>query len=463
MVEERKAGQQRRKKHRKLWIVLLVVVGLPVGLAGYIAWFVTGRPTISHDYAADYNALTRPANYDPNENAAPYYEKAFAMLTEPPTGWPRPASFQPKQNTSGAQRRFIEPWVTSNAPALELIAQAVAKPYYWVECTSFDSSETFKNLAAYRWAVPCLCYRARLQAADGHPAEAFQSIMIAHRMTRQLSRDGTEANTLVAMAVDALSRSTAYALLAEGNIPSNALSALQQDLESTQPIGISSRIALMGGTDRVRWLNGIQSYFTDNGRGGGHVVFKRLYEDSLHSSQLRTQMDEAVVYFKQLWIAWRNPSRKKTIRSMDDCLEAMNRLSTLTPWQLHEKGTSSQKAANEQVRGNHALQILSGALPPTIDLCWRSYTSESAFVATLAIWRYKQDKGAWPDSLQQLVEQGYLRRVPMDPYSDGPLVYKPTGTTFTLYSFGFDFDDDGGTPDAKKGSYNGDDVFWPVP
>ena len=51
----------------------------------------------------------------------------------------------------------------------------------------------------------------------------------------------------------------------------------------------------------------------------------------------------------------------------------------------------------------------------------------------------------------------------MDPYSDKPLVYKRLDNSFTLYSLGADFDDDGGTPSNwGEGDKGGDAVFWPV-
>ena len=67
-----------------------------------------------------------------------------------------------------------------------------------------------------------------------------------------------------------------------------------------------------------------------------------------------------------------------------------------------------------------------------------------------------------------MVEAGYLKKLPMDPYSDRPFVYRKTESGFFLYSFGENLkDDDGemglgsrGTP--KLYMDNGDWVFWPV-
>ena len=63
-------------------------------------------------------------------------------------------------------------------------------------------------------------------------------------------------------------------------------------------------------------------------------------------------------------------------------------------------------------------------------------------------------------------EEGYIKQLPMDPYSDKPLIYKLTDKGFILYSIGRDFKDDGGKynefeswEETQKG---GDYILYPV-
>ena len=93
-------------------------------------------------------------------------------------------------------------------------------------------------------------------------------------------------------------------------------------------------------------------------------------------------------------------------------------------------------------------------------------------LAILAVLQYEKEQGELPQSLDVLVEKGLLNEVPIDPFSDKPLVYRKTDDGFTLYSVGLNFIDDGGMPDdykgknkspqAKKWTEKGDTVFWPV-
>ena len=87
----------------------------------------------------------------------------------------------------------------------------------------------------------------------------------------------------------------------------------------------------------------------------------------------------------------------------------------------------------------------------------------------LALARFEKDKGKYPENLRAVVETGYLEQLPIDPYSDGTLVYKRTDDGFLLYSFGTNLKDDGGklglgrNGKPRMWADNGDWVFWPVP
>jgi hypothetical protein len=66
--------------------------------------------------------------------------------------------------------------------------------------------------------------------------------------------------------------------------------------------------------------------------------------------------------------------------------------------------------------------------------------------------------------LEKLVDGGYLKQLPADPFSGGALVYKKTDDGFTLYSVGLDMVDDGGAGTARNRWRDEakDAVFWPT-
>jgi hypothetical protein len=63
----------------------------------------------------------------------------------------------------------------------------------------------------------------------------------------------------------------------------------------------------------------------------------------------------------------------------------------------------------------------------------------------LALQCYRSEQGQPPGRLDLLVPR-YLHQVPSDPFSGRPLVYRPQGTNWLLYSIGPDRVDDGGKP-----------------
>jgi hypothetical protein len=103
-------------------------------------------------------------------------------------------------------------------------------------------------------------------------------------------------------------------------------------------------------------------------------------------------------------------------------------------------------------------------------ITYRSKLETEALITMIGLFRYKQDKGQYPDDLDELVESGYLKNLPMDYFSDKPLVYKKTDDDFILYSYGRNYVDNGGKPAYDdNGKYQmwsdeeADAIFWPVP
>ena len=112
-------------------------------------------------------------------------------------------------------------------------------------------------------------------------------------------------------------------------------------------------------------------------------------------------------------------------------------------------------------------------LAPNFDrILTLSHQNKADVQATLTIIAtiyFKQVEGKYPDNLELLIEKGYLKELPIDPYSDKPLIYKKTEDGFILYSISEDFIDNGGK--HKYSELNkpipwpqddGDAVFWPV-
>ncbi|HTE20995.1 MAG TPA: hypothetical protein VK689_21730, partial [Armatimonadota bacterium] len=63
----------------------------------------------------------------------------------------------------------------------------------------------------------------------------------------------------------------------------------------------------------------------------------------------------------------------------------------------------------------------------------------------LALQEYRKRHGRYPATLAQLSPE-IMTAVPLDPFTERPLVYRPQGSAYSLYSLGPDQRDDGGIP-----------------
>ena len=78
----------------------------------------------------------------------------------------------------------------------------------------------------------------------------------------------------------------------------------------------------------------------------------------------------------------------------------------------------------------------------------------------LALKRHKAALGAYPPSLAE-IDSTFLAEIPPDPFTGQPLVYRPEGDGFLLYSLGQNLRDDQGTLQSKE-TYESKafDVVW---
>jgi hypothetical protein len=75
----------------------------------------------------------------------------------------------------------------------------------------------------------------------------------------------------------------------------------------------------------------------------------------------------------------------------------------------------------------------------------------------LALFKYKQNNDTFPVTLEALEHSGLK-----DPFSDDPLLYRPEGDGFVLYSVGPDQKDNGGSPKQEKQKEDWD-IVWKFP
>ncbi len=474
-----------KKRCRPLWRTIAArafqaVIILIVLFAVYVVWFLSGKPVITTDYLAQLNRIVRPAA-DQSQNAAPFYIEAAEMIKDTPKDmymWE--LLRKDLKEMTGEEKNKIEDWLSSQKEVFELVAQGSLKPYYWREYETNEEKELMSvllpNLSGYRNIAQGLTLRASLNAEKGNLNQAYNDIITCYRFGRHLKADVSLVEQLVGVAIEVLSVKSTRSILDQCQPDSASLEKLQSDL---QEVVSSDDFKVSFKTEKLFILDEAQRCFTD-GIWGSHLYIQRvtaLSDGGISSdydaiTKIHSDYDaivQAVSHPVQAFrVLFTHPDKKQTLKTAEQMYDYYEQLSRKSPAALRNEKIDIENEIMEMIKGNLLLEIFTPAFWRVIEINHQVKTEICATITIIAAHRYKIDKTSFPDGLNELVSAGYLKDLPIDSFSDKPLVYRKTGDDFILYSVGRNFIDDGGVLDVDSGAtygiwgQYGDAVFWPV-
>jgi membrane protease YdiL (CAAX protease family) len=421
--------------------------------------FMKVRPTT--DYVTEFIEFSKPDGYDPNDDARQEYSKAARLVIELPEEFKKLRNRYPTQWNKDERVR-AEAWVTSNTEALDFVEKATHKPYYWVEYERQNErmpplKKDFEKMKDFVFA---LCMRATLKTAQGHYTQGFSDIEICYRLGRHMAANKELVCRLAGYACRSWALQTTRMILAQEQIDGSLLNELQSQFEKfaeddTYGFDFTSEILLS--------KDFIQCIFTDNGLGGGHIpkssFIKVRYPDGEYEWTLFSflPIENEFEAFK-----WKNLKRQIVTDQVELYYNLCQKDCSQPPWQYREN-LFLQTSIEKLKKQNPLIKLYSPVINKIVSLEGRAPVDRDATIAILAILRYVADNEQLPDTLEQLVSTGYLKAIPNDTFHNGSLIYRRSDDDFILYSFGADFDEDGGTPSLwGGGEKGGDQVFWPV-
>ena len=218
-----------------------------------------------------------------------------------------------------------------------------------------------------------------------------------------------------------------------------------------------------------------QRCFTQSRFGKSHLYLPRLEQlGALEIDRLDiSNKDDVLMWAKVgLQVLFAHPDKEQTLRDVERFYTEMEKLAALTPASVKVQGLDMDEAPLGVTKKNIFFDILMPALTKLINYSHRSRVDIEATLTILGVMQYEKEYGQLPESLDILAKKGFLREVPIDPFSNESLVYRKTDDGFILYSVGYNFTDDGGVPGVYKGTNknsharrwteNGDAIFWPV-
>jgi len=473
-----------KKRCRPLWRTIVARTAQAIVLAFvclviYIAWFLTGKPVITTNYVEEMNLAARPTiEVDPNQNAAPFYIKAAESLEQMQENKQIPENInelfgEKYTDLSDEQKQDVDQWMEDNKQLLDLARAGAKKPYYWIEYKSKNDetiSVLMPHLSPYRKLAYLMArWQAYKQAEAGQYEKAYDDLLTCYRLGQHFRGNKTLIEQLVGIAIEAFAVEAIRDITSNYPVEPNSLAALQNDFEN---IIANEDFTINMESEKYFLYDEIQRSFTEDRIGGGHISLQGLkrIEMLTDSSLLEVWLNNKKLLVP-LHILFTHPNKQQTKETVDRFYSFLEKMVHKTPAQLRNEDIDINKQAMKIVKGNVMLEILAPAFGKLIKQSHWVRTDTEATLTIIAILRYNQDKGHYPENLDKLIETGYLKELPIDLYSDKSLVYKKTDEGFMLYSFGEDFDDDGGKPFVdKKGrpqkwpsrNQDGDAILWPI-
>lgn len=477
-------SRRAKKRCRPMWIKTIIrvfqagciIFGLFVL---YVLWFISGKPSITTNYIEVVNKMVRPTA-DDSQNAAPFYEKAAVLFEKQDTKDSEciDKAFAEANETDIAQ---IRQWLEKNSEILNLITQGAEKPYFWQTLQPGSPNDNsvisilMPHLGKYRKLAYGLRWRAYLSAEDKQYEKAFADLLKLYKLGKHQKGQKTLIENLVGIAIESMSTSTARTILHKYNVPAEHIRTFSKDFRTI----IENENFTMADSfefEKILVYDEMQRCFVKSGFGVEHLYPKRLsylcgdYDTGGGCGEEPRQINRLKIAGRFVHTLFIYQNSEQTRLTLDKYYDFWKDVAAETPYQF--KGCDFETEAYKIIKSNVLLRLLSPAMQKVIILSWRNRADVESTLAIAALHIFKQEKGYWPENLQELVSTGYLISLPLDPYSDKPLVYKKIENGFTLYSFGTDFDDDGGKKPEKFASgrnsvwpadgQDGDAVFWPV-
>jgi hypothetical protein len=420
---------------------LLAVVGILLAiLIVKIVLFLTTKPRVTTDYVAKLNQLTCPANYDPNENAASSYQKAFDVYIEMPAGLKRQYVNWPTDFNS-ADQTLLTQWIESNLKAIEYFKVAADKPYYWLERKAKQDSDMrsldIPEFSFLHQLAQTIIWDAKLKVINGNHAGAFENVAACFSAGKQKCRAPCLAlDRQCGLSLQRMAMYSAVAIMIKIQIPSSELFELQNKLQAIGKCSFDASIS------KLALYDILQRTYVYKLNGNGRLAWSQKQNYCISSPDIPSWL-----IIKDCFIG---PTENEIKKQIEEFYEKLKPLATMTPWQLEH--TKPNYFKNLDMLQFKTLPLYVYGIDYRKDfLNYHAVCAQmEALITTIAILRFKQDKGHFPDTLNDLLKDKYISELPPDPYSDKSLIYKPMGNDFQLYSVGSDFSDNGGFSESVK-------------
>ncbi len=307
-------------------------------------------------------------------------------------------------------------------------------------------STLIPNIQDARGTANVLGYDVLYRAQSGDLDGAIVSCRAILNNGRSISDEPMLIPQLVRMAIRAIAVTNAERTIGQGTPSSDGLAALQRAMEeeAEEPLLVPALRGERGGMDQfmqtlqdgstsVKQMQGLLNGGPRrNGGWAGEEIMLYLPGSATNNrAALLEEMNKLIEIYKL-------PPEEQV-----EPLKQLKATQSKAPLLVRELMPATEKIAEAERRTRGLLRCAS---------------------AGLAVERYRQKYGHWPEKLDDLKDE-FLRAVPLDPYDNRPLRYRNDGEGVVVWCLGMDRKDDGGDRATLNTYKEGTDVgfrLWDV-
>jgi hypothetical protein len=408
----------------KIGVVLLIVV-TSVLVVRAVFNYVEGRKltrTLAElkDGGLPLTAKDLVAPCPDEDNAARLWKAAESLLTTE-EGEGRKIISGPFGRYAGgtpieaSSRTSLQDLAVQNSRALELMAEAAAKPCFLLRDPSAPLIESIIPSAIKMiHATQLLGFSSLFMAEDGNVPGAIDRIRSGLRFVPLVAGEGTLMAYLIAVA------------------DTRMLTLFLGDICRGRDIGDDTLVRLIDELDPSPWLGRLAFAIR-----GERVVFIEVGELGIRGGLKEPYLLKNI----GTWII--RPFLKRDVRKALPIFQALE-AQAKHPYFESRAFLRGQEGV---YRKRPWYAFLSKAMIGNFE---EAFMKEAMLEASLLAARtglacklFKSRTGAYPESLEALVP-GILKEVPVDPFTGKPFVYRREGEGFIVYSLGSNEKDDGG-------------------
>jgi len=346
-------------------------------------------------------------------------------------------------------------WLKTNEGPIAKIEQASLRPRYFVPFNGGNRPQTLveillPHVMVMRSSERALITRALVRANNGEFDGAREDLLAAHRLANLMGQSATIVEHLVGYGLETAAARADRSIALSGKLSAEQAMTLARDLAALPEA--QSCADSMDTSERFMCLDIAQLCAkigpTEAARALGAILGRESFPiDAQVYRFIPISYDGSMGGANNLYDGILSATRKSNYAE---------RAAALSMWSDYfsrlEGADPVTKVFSSAWPSNMLIPSLSRA-----DQMWeKARTQRRLARVALALAAYKAEHNEYPPALAELSPK-YLTEIPLDNFTDKPLIYSRTSDGYSLYSVGPNMIDDGGKTAASASTTSSED------